>query len=269
MPSLTEFDRGAIRKLLNEANQIRRRSRMKIASEEKGAAPMLSQVGNVLKSSGIEHRAEIVKRILMKGKPLNPAVVKAGSAPPTSSHHEGPVRKRGKIETPQDDTNPKLAEFLKNALIMPVQGLRAAKAGVRIGRAEAAARNISGGARGVMKAEGVMPKSAPLRASSTPAVKPPPFGKWLEQQRTTRTAEPKAIDLIKQAISAQMVRGLTGGKSVSAAQALKQVRQPTPPPAPRATFTEHELAKRRRAGVIMTAEDARVILKLALGGMTG
>ena len=74
--------------------------------------PMLSQVGNLLRQSGIlqEKPATIVKRVIAKGKVLDENVRKFSSVPPDSSHHEGlVVRKRGKIDTPKDDTNPKLA----------------------------------------------------------------------------------------------------------------------------------------------------------------
>lgn len=51
-----------------------------------------------------EKRAVIVKRIMMKAKPIQEGVVpKESAAPPTSSHHDGLIREKGKINPPRID----------------------------------------------------------------------------------------------------------------------------------------------------------------------
>lgn len=82
---------------------------------------MLSQAGNILRQAGIlqEKPATIVKRVIAKGKVLEENVGKLSAAPPTSSYSKAPAKKQGKLDIPQDDTNPKLAfarAFLKEAI---------------------------------------------------------------------------------------------------------------------------------------------------------
>jgi hypothetical protein len=112
MPPLTEFERSLRTGFFRKANGLLK-GKTRAALE----VPMLSQVGNVMKSAGIEHLGEMVKkRILMMGKPLNPAA-KTASAPPTSSHHGAPARRPGKLEIPQMDSSTKIsAEMDKEAL---------------------------------------------------------------------------------------------------------------------------------------------------------
>jgi hypothetical protein len=174
MPKLTEFEAGSIRQLLGKITGVRQAAskRAKVASE----TPMLSQVGSVMKSSGIEHRAEIVKRILMKGKPLNPAV-KTSSAPPTSSHHGAPARRPGKLEIPQMDSSTKIsadADLIKASLLMPRVGGLLSGAKMPLSTAKGVVRGAEkrvspsamwsgtkgSGARAQFKQEGFTPRSA-------------------------------------------------------------------------------------------------------------
>lgn len=94
-------------KHLNLLNRLRRMGsgKMKLASE---MTP--------------EKKAVIVKRIMLKAKPIQEGVVPKDaetSAPPTSSHASGAVRELGKIFPPKIDEKPKLAEALAKGAMLP------------------------------------------------------------------------------------------------------------------------------------------------------
>lgn len=91
--------------MLGLLNRLRRlgSGRMKLAMEkEAGRTPMLSQLGSILAEAGSQEKpATIIKRVIAKGKVLPETAAKLSAAPPTSSHHEGLVRKRGVVDTPK------------------------------------------------------------------------------------------------------------------------------------------------------------------------
>ena len=120
---------------LGHLNRLKRLGTKKMKKSASERVPMESQIGKVLKDAGIEHvkPATIIKRIVAKGKPVVEGAVKfsgsaPGSAPPTSSHHELPIRRTSTLAIGQDSTNPKLArELLKKALLSPKQLLSKTK----------------------------------------------------------------------------------------------------------------------------------------------
>ncbi len=105
---------------LGRLNRLKKLRAEKMKKTSADRTPMLSQVGEVLKRSGYEHEkpADIIKRVIAKGKVLPEQTSKlSGGAPPTSSHHQLGVRRdRPKLEIGQDDTNPKLAGHIGRAI---------------------------------------------------------------------------------------------------------------------------------------------------------
>jgi hypothetical protein len=112
-----------MRRHLDALNRLRRlgRGSVKLSSEH---APMRNQIENVLAASGLapEKQAEIYKKILLKATPVTPGVIPKESdvtgVPPDSSHAPGLAREAGRIHPGQDDTNPKIANYIMIAKTM-------------------------------------------------------------------------------------------------------------------------------------------------------
>ena len=124
---------------LGHLNRLKRLGTKKMKKAASERVPMESQIGKVLKDAGIEYvkPATIIKRIIAKGRPIPDGATKfsgsaPGSAPPTSSHHQLPIRRTSTLDIGQDSTNPKLSEedvrgILKKALLNPKQLLSKTK----------------------------------------------------------------------------------------------------------------------------------------------
>jgi hypothetical protein len=129
---ITDYERRLIGDLFRKANKLRGKASLRAPILKVGSrTPMHSQLGRILEEAGIGYvkPATIIKRVLLKGTPVTAENVrKVSSAPPMSSHHEGLVRPRGRIQVGRDSTNPKLATgdalvLLKWAVGLP-RGLR-------------------------------------------------------------------------------------------------------------------------------------------------
>lgn len=97
---------------------------------------MRNQIENVLAASGLapEKQAEIYKKILLKSTPVTPGVIPKESdvtgVPPDSSHAPGLAREAGRIHPGQDDTNPKIANYIMIAKVMKARAAQKAPAAV-------------------------------------------------------------------------------------------------------------------------------------------
>lgn len=94
MPGITDYERGLIGEFFRKANAIRGKAKLRLgvpktASQDR--TPMLSQLGRILKESGITHvkPAEIVKRVLAKATPVSAETIRKVSGSPASTLDAG------------------------------------------------------------------------------------------------------------------------------------------------------------------------------------